>query len=218
MPSTTRAPALTLTPLPTPALVPAPIPTTIAPQPPAAPSSEPFPAPTPAPTPEPTPAPTLAPTPSPTIAPTPLPSITPTPAPAPTSSPPSQIPQMGAATSFQITASASSVSTPPSTPASAAASAPVPKMKRAVYLTGFGQFTGVNDNPAQRLVERIAGDGAVADSRVLEVSAAGTVLRLLSRLYAMSRSVQTQISSMIHRLARAARPHACESPGRTVVH
>ncbi|GAB9470598.1 hypothetical protein Gpo141_00007839 [Globisporangium polare] len=93
---------------------------------------------------------------------------------------------MGAATSFQITASASSVSTPPSTPASAAvsassptaASAPVPKMKRAVYLTGFGQFAGVNDNPAQRLVERIAGDGAVADSRVLEVSAAGSLEQL----------------------------------------
>lgn len=45
--------------------------------------------------------------------------------------------------------------------------------RRAVYLTGFGKFGNIVENPTTFLVQQLASDENVTEARVLEVSAEG---------------------------------------------
>lgn len=47
------------------------------------------------------------------------------------------------------------------------------RSRRAVYLTGFGKFGNITENPTTFLVEQLASDENVTEARVLEVSAEG---------------------------------------------
>lgn len=48
------------------------------------------------------------------------------------------------------------------------------QQKRDVYLTGFGKFGDIVDNPTTFIVQEIADDANVTEALVLEVSAVGT--------------------------------------------
>lgn len=48
-----------------------------------------------------------------------------------------------------------------------------PRQKRDVYLTGFGKFGDIIENPTTHIVQEIAKDANVTEALVLEVSAEG---------------------------------------------
>lgn len=59
--------------------------------------------------------------------------------------------------------------------ATLAASSPAALQKRDVYLTGFGKFGDIVDNPTTAIVQEVAADANVTQALVLEVSAAGAL-------------------------------------------
>lgn len=53
------------------------------------------------------------------------------------------------------------------------------QQKRDVYLTGFGKFGDIVDNPTTEIVKEIASDANITEALVLEVSAVGACVQRL---------------------------------------
>jgi hypothetical protein len=59
------------------------------------------------------------------------------------------------------------------------------EQKRDVYLTGFGKFGDILENPTTFIVQEIKDDANITEAKVLEVSAKGKLCLIIEKIYAL---------------------------------